>query len=260
MNCPGSMRGMFDGAFAFNQNLCPWGSKLLPTCNVENQFHRTSCPRRNVNPDLAAIPPGPFCRTCGMTGVIKDRVEVKSLFAGRDDILLFKLEETVEKGRLVTCELEVPIGDANLYIKFGSAPNVTTVPDCDCASTLLGTYDEDCTTEHPAESDTTAYIAVAAALDSSKMTLYCFINHIDCLQENQLCKQNADCCGTMVCNNETSVNRCTPCSRPKPCDTNNFTVIDTIAKCAPQNKACKKSRFACCRRYTCDKETDQCQK
>jgi hypothetical protein len=240
---------MFLGVASFDQNLCAWGTQLTSSCLVKDMFWYTNCPTKHTNPNLTASPPGPFCRSCGIPTVSQGLAKT-GLYSGGGDTMFFQLEDPVEAGHQVTCELVVPNGDSNLFVKFGSIPNVAT-RDCDCASTLEGPFDEDCTTA-PAPTNTTVYIAVDFAKDSSNITLYCFINDIHCVHENQPCIQNEDCCGTMVCDgNETIANRCVPCDRPKPCET---------ARCATSNKPCKQSRSPCCRRFACDDSLNRCER
>jgi hypothetical protein len=203
-------------------------------------FTNTNCPSWNDPNFYTNLAPGPFCHQCSSLK-IKDGQEQKGLFAKRDHILLFELNDTVKAGQSVTCALEVPNGDANLYVKFGNFPNFT-FQDCDCGSATVGAFDEDCTTV-PAKSNTTAFIAVKATEESSNMTLFCFINNMQCLQIDQPCIQTEDCCGTMVCDgNATEANRCVPCKKPEPCDT---------ARCASKYKSCSRTG-QCCRWYKCD--------
>jgi hypothetical protein len=242
-----SMYMMFSGAASFDQNLCFWGSKLLPRCLTYAMFQSTSCPAAKMAPDLTASPRGPFCDLCTNYSAGSS---VTVLSAWDNMAFHFRIRETIEVGQSVTCELEVPSGDANLFIKFGSVPD-GTYTDCDCASVLLGTFDEDCTTVSTA-TNRTAYVTFQTAQPSYNVTLFCFINDINCVQENQPCMQTEECCGTMVCDgNETISNRCVPCDRPKPCET---------AKCASSNKPCKQSRSPCCRRFACDDSINRCER
>lgn len=57
---------MFRDATSFNQNLCAWGSRLKQDVAVDNMFSNTNC-SDEVNPDMSASPPGPFCQVCTNT-------------------------------------------------------------------------------------------------------------------------------------------------------------------------------------------------
>lgn len=52
---------------SFNQNLCPWGRQLAGAGNTDISFRQTfqftEC-ETDLDPDLTATPPGPFCFTC----------------------------------------------------------------------------------------------------------------------------------------------------------------------------------------------------
>lgn len=48
---------------AFHQNLCPWGDYANQFDSVENMFYGTNC-LKEEDPDLSAVPPGPFCSVC----------------------------------------------------------------------------------------------------------------------------------------------------------------------------------------------------
>ena len=59
-----TMQGMFFLASKFNQNLCPWGSKMMfPTVNVFNMFGSSGCPN-TVDP---TGPSGPWCAVTNCT-------------------------------------------------------------------------------------------------------------------------------------------------------------------------------------------------
>jgi hypothetical protein len=62
-----NMGGMFYEALSFNQNLCPWGSKLPATFYYGNaaagMFFNSSCPNQNSPTDSA----GPWCAVTNCT-------------------------------------------------------------------------------------------------------------------------------------------------------------------------------------------------
>lgn len=61
------MLQVFNKASNFNQNLCAWGEKAesIPrNFETNNMFTATLCPDYEVQVDLAADPPGPFCHAC----------------------------------------------------------------------------------------------------------------------------------------------------------------------------------------------------
>lgn len=56
--------GMFEGAWNFNQNLCSWGLlPLLSNATVDRMFQGTLCPTYD-DPNLTSNPQGPFCHPC----------------------------------------------------------------------------------------------------------------------------------------------------------------------------------------------------
>jgi Mycoplasma protein of unknown function, DUF285 len=57
------MGGMFYGDNEFNQDLCAWSNKISNTTYVDEMFYSTNCSVQS-NPDLNAVPRGPFCFNC----------------------------------------------------------------------------------------------------------------------------------------------------------------------------------------------------
>lgn len=59
-----SFRDMFrDNTNISSLDLCAWGDVMRPDANVANMFRGTNCPETG-DPNLTAIPPGPFCVPC----------------------------------------------------------------------------------------------------------------------------------------------------------------------------------------------------
>lgn len=58
-----NIHGMFALSTLFNQDLCAWGQLLRPNTTVDSAFQKTGCPSES-DPDLGAVPPGPFCFVC----------------------------------------------------------------------------------------------------------------------------------------------------------------------------------------------------
>jgi len=56
---------MFTGAKSFQQNLCDWGSRLNTSALVTDAFVKSGCPNIS-DPNLTAVPKGPFCHVCGV--------------------------------------------------------------------------------------------------------------------------------------------------------------------------------------------------
>lgn len=46
-----------------DRSLCDWGPKIRPGANVELMFLGSNCPT-DMDPNLTATPPGPFCHEC----------------------------------------------------------------------------------------------------------------------------------------------------------------------------------------------------
>jgi hypothetical protein len=57
------MFAMFNGASAFQRNLCAWGLDLPEDVLVDNAFAESGCDLP-ITPDIRANPPGPFCFIC----------------------------------------------------------------------------------------------------------------------------------------------------------------------------------------------------
>jgi surface protein len=54
----------FFQAFDFRQNLCAWGPLLAAgSVSAQGAFFGTNCDSE-TDPDLGAVPPGPFCFPC----------------------------------------------------------------------------------------------------------------------------------------------------------------------------------------------------
>jgi len=60
-----NIQSMFSAANAFSRDLCSWGPLLDTSLDLSFMFSFTRCPVDNIDPDLTAIPPGPFCYPCG---------------------------------------------------------------------------------------------------------------------------------------------------------------------------------------------------
>ena len=59
-----SVAYMFVGATDYRHNLCAWGRKLPVDADVRGMFSSTTCAYIDIEPDLTASPPGPFCHEC----------------------------------------------------------------------------------------------------------------------------------------------------------------------------------------------------
>lgn len=114
------------------------------------------------------------------------------------DNLIYVLDETAQKGETVTCVLVGTAGDPDLYVKFGSHPDVTYSKkwrQSDCYSDRDGLVEE-CTTGPAFANDTVVYIAVSAYHAVLDYTIKCRVNSKRCRGVGTVCSAQSQCCGT----------------------------------------------------------------
>jgi Dickkopf N-terminal cysteine-rich region len=98
----------------------------------------------------------------------------------------------------VKCELVGTDGDPDLYVKFGSHPDVTYSNNwrqSDCYSDGVGLL-EACTTGPALADDTNVYIAVSATEAVLDYKIKCRINSQVCRGNGTACSAQSQCCGT----------------------------------------------------------------
>jgi hypothetical protein len=114
------------------------------------------------------------------------------------DNIIYVLNETIEKGETVKCELVGTNGDPDLYVKFGSHPDVTYQKKwrmSDCYSDGVGLVEE-CTTGPARADNTTVYIAVSATSAVLDYKIKCRVNSKRCRGAGTVCSAQSQCCGT----------------------------------------------------------------
>jgi Dickkopf N-terminal cysteine-rich region len=160
------------------------------------------------------------------------------------DNLVYVLNETAYKGETVTCQLEGRDGDPDLYVKFGSPPDVTYKKkwlENDCYSDGEGRMEE-CTTGPAPADETAVYIAVSAYAAVLDYGIKCKIGASKCRGVGSACSKQSHCCGAfpfaLTCDG--------PPSGSKTCKT-----------CLEFNRKCSRSS-QCCGGLACNAKTRTC--
>jgi Dickkopf N-terminal cysteine-rich region len=113
------------------------------------------------------------------------------------DNVIYVLNETVQKGETVKCELVGTDGDPDLYVKFGSHPDVTYRKkwrQSDCYSDGIGLL-EACTTGPAPADDTEVFIGVSATRAVLDYSIKCQIASKRCRGVGMPCSAQSQCCG-----------------------------------------------------------------
>lgn len=156
------------------------------------------------------------------------------------DKLVYVLDEAVRKGETVTCELVGTDGDPDLYVKFGSPPDITyitKVRESDCYSDGFGLV-EKCTTGPALADGTIVYIGVSAYRAVLDYKIKCRVNP-KCRGVGTACSAQSQCCGTfpfaLACDGPSLASRvCTKCLE--------FDRVCTRTSQCCQGLACKNRR------------------
>jgi Dickkopf N-terminal cysteine-rich region len=154
-----------------------------------------------------------------------------------NEVLFFRLNETVHTGERVTCTLEGSSGFLHLKVRFGMLPDMDpNFAASDCFSYHHQQSKEECTTG-PAKKNTSVYVAVEALDEyASNVNLVCTISGIvttpkptpkptqpkpvpKCRAKKRKCRNKKQCCNTLACDGPSSSKRiCKACkNRYKNC-------------------------------------------
>jgi vibriolysin len=166
------------------------------------------------------------------------------------DVQAYKLYtiRPLRAGDKVTCDLQGPNGNADLFIRFGSLPYSWDRVDLnDCRSVLSGSV-ENCTAIAPPWDYSEAYVMVEAYSAASGLSLMCVVN--GCHPLDDACTSSSECCYPFSCDQDTMTCRdCRDiggsCPDSSYCCSNLLCVRGTCSDCLRIGSLCQDSSKCC---------------